>query len=102
MDGLSAASAVAEPAPSLSFGAQLSVYLFELINAKNGHKEVGTRLTKMSRGPGNVVGRCLKPLSASAKRGEHSLAVFERPAYFVHFYDRPPVRTSLEDLSSTN
>jgi hypothetical protein len=62
-----------------------------LINAKNEDKEVGTRLTILSRGPGNVVGRCLKPLSASAKRVEHSLAVFERHAFFVYFYDRPPV-----------
>ena len=80
MDGLSAASAVAEPAPCLRFGALLRVHLCDLINAKNEHKEVGTRLTIMSRGPGNVVGRCLKPLSASAKRVEHSLAVFERHA----------------------
>ena len=77
--------------PCLSFGAQLSVYLCDLINAKNEHKEVGTRLTIMSRGPSNVFGRCLKPLSASAKRGEHSLAVVKRLAYFVHLCDRPPV-----------
>ena len=72
--------------------ARLDVYFYALINSMRKHKEVGTRLTTMSRGPGNVVGRCLKPLSASAKRGEHSLAMFERPAYFVHFYDRPPVQ----------
>ena len=64
-----------------------------MINAKNEHKEVGTPLTIMSRGPGNVVGRCLKPLSASVKRVEHSLAVFERHAYFVYLCDRPPVVT---------
>ena len=65
------------PAPVSCFGARHSVHLCDLINTK---KEVGTRLTIMLRGPGNVVGRCLKPLSTSAKRGEHSLAVFERPA----------------------
>ena len=60
------------------------VYFYDLMIANNEHNEVAMRLTNMSRGPGNVVGRCLKPLSASAKLGEHSLAVVERPAHFVY------------------
>ena len=49
-----------------------------MINRKKEHKEGGTRLMIMLRGPGNVlvVGRCLKSLNTSAKRAEHSLAVF--------------------------
>ena len=72
-------------------GARLGVQFCDLMIANNEHNEVGMRLTNMLRGPGNVVGRCLKPLSASAKLGEHSLAVVERLAHFVYLYDRPPV-----------
>ena len=59
--------------------------------AKNEHNEVGMRLTMVSRGPGNVVGRCLKPLSASARFPEHVLMVLERCAENMHLCIRPPV-----------
>ena len=62
-----------------------------MINAKKKHKEVGTRLTIMSRGPGKVVGRCLKPLSASARFPEHVLVVLERRAENMHLCIQPPV-----------
>ena len=95
MGELSATSAVPEPATVSCFGARHSVHLCDLINTKKEHKKVGTRLTIMLRGPGNVVGRCLKPLNTSAKRAEHSLAVYKRHAYFVHLCDQPPVVISV-------
>ena len=51
-----------------------------MINVKKEHKEIGTPLTNVSRGPGNVIGRCLKPLSPSARCAEHSLVVIKRNA----------------------
>ena len=77
-------------------GARLNVHLCDLMIAKNEHNEVGMRLTIMSRGPGKVVGRCLKPLSASAGCPEHFLMVLERHAENVHLCHRPPVATKAQ------